>query len=171
MDEIVMNRIDDRLIHGQVMTAWFQMRAANTVWIVDDEVANNPMMLDIFSFAAPVGTKIEAFTIENGLEKLNNLDSDGKKRIILLVKHPRSFVRLVEGGYVPADINYGAMANKSIDPKAAVEVAPNCMLSKENIEDTEFMYKKGIRVWIQLVPLGGIKVVEWENARKKIGLS
>jgi len=148
------------------------LRNANTVWIVDDDVANNPMMMDIFSFAAPPGIKIDAFTVDQGLDQLKELDgATGKKRIILLVKFPKTFVRLAEGGYVPKDINYGAMANKSVDPKAAIQVAPNCMLSKEDIEYTETLHNMGIRVWIQLVPLGGHRETEWVDARKKAGLS
>jgi D-glucosaminate-specific PTS system IIB component len=64
MSEIVLNRVDDRLIHGQVMTGWLGLCRANTVWIADDAVATNPMMLDIFRFAAPSGIKIEAFTVD-----------------------------------------------------------------------------------------------------------
>ena len=63
------------------------------------------------------------------------------------------------------------MANKSVDPKAAMEVAPNCMLSPEDIEDTELLHNKGIHIWIQLVPTGGHKVTEWVDARKKAGLN
>ncbi len=39
MSEIVLNRVDDRLIHGQVMIGWLGLRRANTVWIADDAVA------------------------------------------------------------------------------------------------------------------------------------
>jgi len=60
MSEIVLNRVDDRLIHGQVMTGWLGLRRASAIWIADDAVATNPMMLDIFRFAAPSGIKIEA---------------------------------------------------------------------------------------------------------------
>jgi PTS system mannose-specific IIB component len=172
MSEVVMHRIDDRLIHGQVMTGWVGLRGANTVWIVDDEVATNQMMLDIFSFAAPPGIKIEAMKVDQALDKLKALDpSIGGKRIIVLAKFPETFVRLAEGGYVPPDINYGAMANKSVDPKAAVEVAPNCNLSLKDIEHTEKLASMGIRIWIQLVPMGGHREVEWKDARKKAGLS
>ena len=44
-----MNRIDDRLVHGQVMTGWLGLRRANAIWIVDDGVATNPMMPVILS--------------------------------------------------------------------------------------------------------------------------
>ena len=165
MSEVVLNRVDDRLIHGQVMTGWLGLRRANTVWIADDAVATNPMMLDIFRFAAPSGIKIEAFTIDKIAEKLRDL-SHGHDRIILLAKVPKTFLRLLEKGYRASDINYGAMAHKA----NSRNVASNCDLSSEEIEDTEKLHQQGIRIWIQLVPFGGQKPMDWEAARKKAGL-
>jgi D-glucosaminate-specific PTS system IIB component len=165
MSEVVLNRVDDRLIHGQVMIGWLGLRRANAIWIADDAVASNPMMLDIFRFAAPSGIKLEAFTVDKIAERLRNLAS-GNDRIILLVKVPKTFLRLLEKGYRPSDINYGAMAHKA----NSRNVASNCDLSAEEIEDTEKLREQGIRVWIQLVPFGGQKPIEWEVARKKAGL-
>ena len=169
MAEIGMNRIDDRLIHGQVMIGWLQLRNANTIWIVDDKVANTPMLIDIFSFAAPAGIKIEAFTVDDAGEKLVKLDELGNKKIILLVKEPETFLRLLEKGYKPEDINYGAMGAKSAEI-STIEVAPNCSLTDEEIQHTEELQNRGIRVWIQLTPFGGQRVTEWTKARKKAGL-
>jgi len=165
MSEIVLNRVDDRLIHGQVMTGWLGLRRASAIWIADDAVATNPMMLDIFRFAAPSGIKIEAFTIDKIAEKLRDLSS-GHDRIILLAKVPKTFLRLLEKGYKASDINYGAMAHKA----NSRNVASNCDLSSEEIEDTEKLHQQNIRIWIQLVPFGGQKPMEWGVARKKAGL-
>ena len=107
-----MNRIDDRLVHGQVMTGWLGLRRANTIWIVDDATANNPMMLDIFRFAAPAGIKMEAMTIDVAGQRLSDLSPGGDK-IILIAKVPKTFVRLLEKGYRPSDINIGAMEHKA----------------------------------------------------------
>ncbi len=164
MSEVVMNRVDDRLIHGQVITGWLGLRNANSIWIVDDEVANNPMMLDIFRFAAPAKVKLEAYSVDRAAEKLKTL-AEGNERIMLLVKVPKTFLRLMEKGYRPADINYGAMAHK---PNSR-NVAPNCDLTPEEIADTEQLHQQGIRVWIQLVPFGGQKATDWEKARQKAG--
>lgn len=38
---IVLARIDDRLIHGQVMTSWLNYTGANRIIIIDDETAND----------------------------------------------------------------------------------------------------------------------------------
>jgi D-glucosaminate PTS system EIIB component len=165
MSEIVMHRIDDRLVHGQVMTGWLGLRGANSLWIVDDTVANTPMMLDIFRFAAPAGIKMEAMTVDKAAERLSKL-SDGSDKVILIAKVPKTFLRLVEKGYKPADINYGAMAHK---PQSR-NVTQNCDLSPEEIEDTEKLYNLGIRIWIQLVPFGGYRAQEWKDVRQKLGL-
>ncbi len=165
MSEVVMNRVDDRLIHGQVITGWLGLRNANAIWIVDDAVATNPMMLDIFKFAAPANCTIEAFTIDAAAERLQKLN-EGKERVLLITKVPKTFLRLMELGYRPSDVNYGAMAHKA----QSKNVAPNCDLSPEEIADTEALYKQGIRVWIQLVPFGGQKETDWEKARQKVGL-
>jgi len=166
MSEIVLNRVDDRLIHGQVMTGWLGLRRANTIWIADDAVATNPMMLDIFRFAAPSGIKIEAFTVDKIAEKLRDLSS-GHDRIILLTKVPKTFLRLLEKGYRASDINFGAMAHKA----NSRNIASNCDLSPEEIEDTEKLHQQCIRIWIQLVPFGGQKPIDWEVARKKARLN
>ncbi len=165
MSTVVMNRIDDRLIHGQVITGWLGLRSANTILIVDDVVAKTPMMLDIFRFAAPSGVKLAALTVDEAAERLKNLEK-GNDRIMLLTKFPKTFLRLLEKGYKPADINYGAMAHKS----NSKTVAPNCDLTPEEIDDTEKLFKNGIRIWIQLVPFGGQKETDWSSARNKLGL-
>ena len=42
MGKIVLSRIDDRLIHGQVMTAWVSYVGGKEILIIDDKVAKDP---------------------------------------------------------------------------------------------------------------------------------
>jgi D-glucosaminate PTS system EIIB component len=165
MSTVVMNRIDDRLIHGQVITGWLGLRSANNILIVDDVVAKTPMMLDIFRFAAPSGVLLAAMTVDQAAERLQNLDK-GSERIMLLAKFPSTFIRLLEKGYKPTDINYGAMAHKA----NSRNVAPNCDLTQQEIDETEKLYRSGIRIWIQLVPFGGQKETDWSSVRSKLGI-
>ena len=147
--------LDDRLIHGQVVTVWTRLRNANSILIVDDVVANTPMMMDMFKFAVPPGIKLAAMTV-----------ADASERLIILAKVPSTFLRLMELGYKPADINYGAMAHKA----NSKNVAQNCDLTPQEIQETERLYQSGIRVWIQLVPLGGQKETDWTSVRGKLGI-
>lgn len=51
MSKIVLSRIDDRLIHGQVMTAWVQHVGGNEIVIVDDKVAKDPFLSAVITGA------------------------------------------------------------------------------------------------------------------------
>ena len=51
MSNIVLARIDDRLIHGQVMTAWVQYTGGNEIVIADDKVANDPFLSAVITGA------------------------------------------------------------------------------------------------------------------------
>jgi len=164
MSEVVMHRVDDRLIHGQVIVGWVGLRNVNTIWIVDDFVAKNTMMLNIFKFAAPPGIGLTAMTIDEASEKLKHLD-EGRARILLIAKVPQTLVRLMEMGYMADDVNFGAMAHKP----NSVKIGSQTELTPEEAEAAEKLYQAGAHVWILLVPHGGQKTVEWENARKKFG--
>ena len=44
MESVKLVRVDDRLVHGQVMTSWLKFTGANKIMVVDDEVATNDLM-------------------------------------------------------------------------------------------------------------------------------
>ena len=54
MKNILVTRIDDRLIHGQVVTAWIKQYPINKILIIDDELSRNKLMERIYKAAAPV---------------------------------------------------------------------------------------------------------------------
>ena len=53
--EIGLIRVDSRLIHGQVITKWFNYSKANVIVVVDDELSKDSFMSDIFKASAPIG--------------------------------------------------------------------------------------------------------------------
>ena len=58
MRNIVLTRIDDRLIHGQVVTAWIKQYPINRILIIDDELSQNRLMQRIYKAAAPMGIEV-----------------------------------------------------------------------------------------------------------------
>ena len=51
---VVFYRIDDRLIHGQVMTGWSKVYKANRIFVVDDKVAKDAFMCQVMKMAVPM---------------------------------------------------------------------------------------------------------------------
>ena len=67
MENLVLTRIDDRLIHGQVMTAWIKNKKATQVVIVDDLVAEDDYMIEVLEMAIPEEIAIGIFNKEDGV--------------------------------------------------------------------------------------------------------
>ena len=55
MEQLLLARVDDRLIHGQVMTAWMKLLPAKEILIADDKVAKDPFMTQVLTMALRPG--------------------------------------------------------------------------------------------------------------------
>ena len=86
MKHIVWTRIDDRLIHGQVMTQWIQYTEANEVLIIDDGVAKDSFLQMVMKSSVPGKISLKVLSVKDAIGYLNE---DGKhEKIIILVKTP-----------------------------------------------------------------------------------
>ena len=86
MKNIVWTRIDDRLIHGQVMTQWIQYTEANEVLIIDDGVAKDSFLQMVMKSSVPGKISLKVLSVKDAIGYLNE---DGKnEKIIILVKTP-----------------------------------------------------------------------------------
>ena len=97
MKNILVARIDDRLIHGQVMTAWVKSYPINHILIVDDELAKNQFMLNIYKAAMPAGIKVSITSKAGGVELLKQDPLPGENYLIL-AKVPEVFAYLLDNG-------------------------------------------------------------------------
>ena len=147
MSEIVLTRIDDRLIHGQVMTAWVKKTRANQILIIDEEVAKDDFMSEILKMSAPSGIDIIVTGLEDAVAFLKAQERDNK-RLIILVKAPVTIDALVEKGI---DIDklvvggMGAKANRRVLYK-------NISASDEERATFKKLIDRGIPVVIHIIP-------------------
>ena len=65
MKNIVYARVDDRLVHGQVMTAWVLHTKASKVIIVDDKAAKDSFMKMIMKSAMPSSLELEVLSVSS----------------------------------------------------------------------------------------------------------
>lgn len=66
MRNVVLARVDDRLIHGEVVTAWTPTFKANKIIIIDDEVAKDTFNVRVVKALAPAGTKCNRIQCRKG---------------------------------------------------------------------------------------------------------
>ncbi len=160
MRNVVLARVDDRLIHGEVVTAWTPTMRANRIIIVDDEVVKDKFNVRVVKALAPAGTKVIVYSVEKAAEKLMVPGVEGE-RIIVLTKTPTSFARLVEAGVPLKEVNLGGAGIRG-ERKPFIN---NVALSPEEVKSCEYMKNNGVRVYYQLVPEQG--VIEIDEALEK----
>lgn len=160
MRNVVLARVDDRLIHGEVVTAWIPNTRATRVIIIDDEVAKDEFNVRVVKALAPAGTKVFVYDVEKASEKLMIQGVEGE-RLLLLAKTPTSFSRLVKKGVPLKEVNLGGAGIRGERQPFINNVA----LNPEEVIACEEMTNAGVRVYYQLVPEQG--VIEIADAVKK----
>ncbi|MDN6751442.1 MAG: PTS sugar transporter subunit IIB [Staphylococcus equorum] len=146
MANIVLARVDDRLIHGQVMTAWLQYTGGNHIVIVDDNTASDEFTKEIMAMAVPEGIGLDVFSKGEAIDGISRLDEN--KKIIILTKTPEVFLYLIENDITIEKIIIGGMgANKN-----RKKLYKNIATTEDEKEDIKKLVTKGIDVQIQVVP-------------------
>lgn len=145
MMDIVLTRIDDRLIHGQVVTAWAKITKATRIVVVDDEVAGDDFMVRILKMAA-ASFKIDILSVTAASELLKN--DAGGDRVIVLVKRPETVEALIEKGVVIKDLNLGGMG-AILGRK---QLYRNISISEEEKQCFRHLMERGVHIYVQIVP-------------------
>lgn len=73
-------RIDDRIIHGQVVTRWMSERDCDGVVAVDDAAASNPVLSKVLKTAVPQPLKAFVMTVDRTALKWKEI-TESKKNI------------------------------------------------------------------------------------------
>lgn len=146
MLNIVLTRIDDRLIHGQVITAWAKITQGNRIIVVDDEVAEDPFMVKVLKMAAPSSIKVEILTIKDAAAVLQGEDTGEK--VIILAKNPTTVLGLVQGGVDIHELNLGGMGAM----QGRKQLYRNISISPDEKNVFKEMMGLGVDVFVQIVP-------------------
>jgi mannose/fructose/sorbose-specific phosphotransferase system IIB component len=144
---IIFTRIDDRLIHGQVVEGWVNFLKATEILVADDRVASNALQRSIMEISAPQGLGVFIGTVEEVCDRLRT-PAPGNERSILLFSTPADVVRAIKLGLDCRALNIGGMhyvpgKRKLIDVLA---------VDDRDLEALKEIAARGIKVEIQAVP-------------------
>lgn len=108
MESIVLVRVDDRLVHGQVMTSWVKATGANKIMVVDDGVAEDDLMKTVLKGVVPSQVKLGIFSIAKAVDRMVKGFKPTDK-VIMLVKTPETVWRMQQAGVDFPTLNIGGM--------------------------------------------------------------
>jgi mannose/fructose/N-acetylgalactosamine-specific phosphotransferase system component IIB len=106
---IVLFRIDERLIHGQVVVGWGSRLDPDRIVVIDDEIAASSWEQELYGIGVPDDVPAEFVTVESARERLQDW-RDGTERVILLARSVETVLQLSQGGMLRGeDINVGGI--------------------------------------------------------------
>lgn len=80
---IVLCRIDDRLIHGQVVIGWGRPLGIDLIILVDDQVAGSPWEQDLYRMAVEPEMEVRFVTVADATAQLGEWQTNGKRALVL----------------------------------------------------------------------------------------
>jgi PTS system mannose-specific IIB component/fructoselysine and glucoselysine-specific PTS system IIB component len=80
---LVLCRVDDRLVHGQVVIGWGRPLGARAIVLVDDVVASSAWEQDLYRMAAPEGVEIRFASTAEAVGRLPGWHADPRPIILL----------------------------------------------------------------------------------------
>ena len=101
-------RVDDRLIHGQVVAIWLKALNARRIVIVDEKTARDEFLSEVIKLAAPPGVTVEIHGLEMGTERVRQLVTDPEPAFVLM-RSPITALRLREAGVEFPVLNVGGI--------------------------------------------------------------
>ena len=139
-------RIDDRFIHGQVVTTCVNIKKIEQIIVINDKVAEDKIQKNILNMAAPQGVKVHTFGVEKFADVYKTTPI--KKRTMLLFTNSIDVDRVVELGVDIKELNIGGMRYQEGRKQLtkALSVTPEEEKAFRNLMD------KGVEITIQMVP-------------------
>lgn len=145
--KIVMSRVDERLVHGQVIASWAKIHAVKSILVIDDQLAKDTFMSTVLSMAAPAGVKVELIDVEEAAQRILREGVDTGSNTMLLFKTPKYALALAEKGVALKELNIGNMG-AAPGRKA---ISRNVYASPAEVEMFKAMLDKGVDVYLQMV--------------------
>jgi PTS system mannose-specific IIB component len=157
---VALVRVDNRLVHGQVLEAWLPALGAQGILVADDEAAGNVLARSAMALAIPPGVAFAVLRLQAAAELLR---AGGKgpqaPRTLVLLRDVRDAVALHESGVpIPllnlGNVHFGAGRR---------QVGASVFLDAGELEALEKLEKRGTLVEVRAVPtepplhLSGIK--------------
>lgn len=146
MPNIVLTRIDNRLIHGQVATQWTSTVGANLLLVANDAVATDAMRQGLMKMACPAQAQTRFFSLEKTCAIIGK--ASPAQHIAIICETPHDVLKLVEGGVPIKSVNIGNMHMAEGKRQVATSVA----VDDADVAAFRRLQELGVELYIQRTP-------------------
>ena len=174
MSQLSLVRVDDRLIHGQVVVKWLRYLDCNEILIVDDELLRDDFMQNVLRLSAPPGVRVHVASVHQAAQRLESSSShhrltdakslhlsgeeatmrlpsaavENEHSVMVLVRSPQTALALLQNGFSFSELNMGGLGAGEGTTRLHKSVSAN----SQQIAALYAMHDQGVRVYFQAVP-------------------
>lgn len=146
---VTVMRIDDRLIHGQIVTKWIDYAEAKRILVVDDKAAGDEMTQTLLKLAVPSGVKLEILTKAAGLERIQG--DATMENVLLIMRNPKEANAFLDMGFAIEKINVGNISNsKSVTGRK--RILDYIYLEAQDAEAIQALVDKKVILEVKAIP-------------------
>ena len=140
---IVLTRVDNRLIHGQVVQGWLPSLKVSEVVVVAPRAT--AFMQKMFRISLPGGYKLKVADAKESVAYVQ----ESKENIFLIIEDVKLLFEMLKNGFAPELITLG---NTQFE-EGKKQYSPGVFLSEEEFKELKDLEKsKGISVEIRSLP-------------------
>ncbi|MBC1357256.1 PTS system mannose/fructose/N-acetylgalactosamine-transporter subunit IIB [Listeria booriae] len=139
-------RIDDRLIHGQVVTTWVKQKEIEQILIINDKIANDPVQKSVFDLMAPQDVNVRTFGVDEFIQITKKTQI--KRKTLLLLTNPKDVLDLKRGEIHFSKLNLGGM-KFTPDRK---QYTKSISLTDEDKADLIQLSELNVDISVQMIP-------------------
>ena len=146
---VALVRVDNRLVHGQVLEAWLPALDAQGILVADDEAAGNMLARSAMALAIPPGVKFEVLRVQAAADALKpGGKGPAAQRTLVLLRDVRDAEALHDAGVPIPQLNLGNV-HFGVGRR---QVAPSVFLDRNELSALERLAAQGTKVEVRAVP-------------------
>lgn len=145
---IVLYRVDERLIHGQVVVGWGGKLRPDLFVVVDSGLVSSEWEQDLYRLGVPEGTGAVFLSPEQARETIPELKAS-PERAVILTRDVATMLALARGGAMEGEsVNLGGIHSQS----GRKEVLPYLFLDDTDLARLREISREGVRVTAKDLP-------------------
>ncbi|OGS19933.1 MAG: hypothetical protein A3J83_01470 [Elusimicrobia bacterium RIFOXYA2_FULL_40_6] len=145
---IILARIDDRLVHGQVVEGWLRVINAGFIVVVNDAVAGDEMQSALYSISIPPGIKIECLTVRDAVKKFT-CGYFEKEKVLVLFSNPSDVLELIKGGARLDSVNVGGLHFS----EGKQQIGKGLSVDEQDVTALQEIAKAGVELEGRVLPM------------------
>ena len=148
MAEIVLVRVDSRMIHGQVCTHWLGATRTTRILLIDDAIYKDKILSQVLGFAAPQNTEFKIISTEEAVEQYNK-NKFGDGRVMILFQNVKNAREAYFKGFKYDELQIGGVEGGKQGKKVVHE---NISLDEEEAKLLKEIADDGCHIFFQMMP-------------------